>query len=771
MNRTQTFYPGITLFFILIMPALLVAQQARLISIDPAGTTGVGATSSLTGLSASADGRFVVFASSSAGVTPDTDTNGNFDVFVRDTALNTTELVSVSTAGNSTGNNASEGGSISADGRYVVFFSSASDLVGQAVPAGPAVYMRDLQANVTTPISLTAAGAIGSGDLPIISANGLFVVFRSTQQLLPLDTNIFNDVYVRDMQNGITKLVSVNAAGTGSGDEASLHSAAATNNIISDDGRYVVFQSGSSNMSILTNPPPRAQIYRRDLQLGITKHISVNPDETAMGNNHSEAPSMSRDGRYIAYYSDANNLTAADTNNSTDVFLRDLDANTTTRVSTNNGGAGGSGNSLSSRITPDGRYTVFTSVASLLPNDTLPGTADIYVYDRVSGTNRLASVNLSGVGAGGANTATISSDGRYVAFNSMAPNLVTFDNQVTTAVFVRDLATGRTALMSRQNNQARRNLDTAQFPTISADGRSVVYQISGNPSIVPQTTSGSQTYQTKVAFLAGSDFSGDGRAELAVFRPSDGVWYTLDQSGGAFNATGWGQSGDRIVPGDYDGDRKIDHAVFRGGNWFILGSASGSFVSVNFGLTTDVPVPADYDGDGATDIAVFRDGVWHMLESGSGGYRNFQWGAAGDLPVTGDYDRDGRTDLAVFRGGFWYILQSESGTFRSVQFGIAGDKPVQADYDGDLRTDLAVFRGGIWYFLLSINGQFRAVQWGLAGDRPVPANYFGTPTDAAFKLGVYRDGNWFTQSLQNASVQTYNFGLGSDTPVPSAFIP
>jgi hypothetical protein len=188
---------------------------------------------------------------------------------------------------------------------------------------------------------------------------------------------------------------------------------------------------------------------------------------------------------------------------------------------------------------------------------------------------------------------------------------------------------------------------------------------------------------------------------IAVFRPSDGVWYV---NGGT--STQWGTSGDIPVPGDYNGDGTTDIAVFRpsDGVWYIKGV--GSF---QWGTAGDIPVPGDYNGDGITDIAVFRpsDGVWYIKGVGS-----FQWGTAGDIPVPGDYNGDGTTDIAVFRpsDGVWYV---NGGT--STQWGTSGDIPVPGDYNGDGITDIAVFRpsDGVWY----VDGG-ASTQWGTSGDIP-----------------------------------------------------
>jgi|GEM_PF-564288 len=218
--------------------------------------------------------------------------------------------------------------------------------------------------------------------------------------------------------------------------------------------------------------------------------------------------------------------------------------------------------------------------------------------------------------------------------------------------------------------------------------------------------------------LAPADFDGDGKTDVSVFRDSDGMWYRYNSSNGAFEYFKWGQAGDIPVPADYDGDSKADHAVFRSGNWYIWQSSNNEFRGVQFGLATDVPVPADFDGDGKTDIAVYRDGDWYWLQSSDGAFRGTHFGTAGDKPVVGDYDGDNKADQAVFRDGIWYMNGSTTG-FTGIQFGVATDLPTPADYDGDGKTDVSVFRDGSWYFLNSSNGEFRGVGWGFATDKPV----------------------------------------------------
>ncbi len=142
------------------------------------------------------------------------------------------------------------------------------------------------------------------------------------------------------------------------------------------------------------------------------------------------------------------------------------------------------------------------------------------------------------------------------------------------------------------------------------------------------------------------------------------------------------------VPGDYDGDGKVDQAVYRDGVWFILRSSDGVQTAVGWGLPQDKPVPGDYDGDGKADLAVYRDGVWFILRSSDGGQTTVGWGGVlADVPVPADYDGDGKADVAVYRDGTWFIIRSSDGAQVSAGWGgAAQDIPVPGDYDGERQT-------------------------------------------------------------------------------------
>jgi hypothetical protein len=261
------------------------------------------------------------------------------------------------------------------------------------------------------------------------------------------------------------------------------------------------------------------------------------------------------------------------------------------------------------------------------------------------------------------------------------------------------------------------------------------------------------------------DFDGDGRADLSVFNPSNGVW-SLQQSQNGFVATQFGLSTDKITPADFDGDGKTDIAVFRDGTWYWLNSSNGAFNAYQFGQAGDIPVPADFTGDGRAELAVYRDGTWYTLNLAGNQFQAVQFGLPTDKPVPADFDGDGKTDFAVYRDGTWYLLRSLQG-FAAVQFGLAADKPVVGDYDADGKADQAVYRNGIWYVLRSQQG-FIGVQLGGAGDVPVAADYDG---DSKTDFAVFRDGVWRLLSLEQGFVRSVQFGLAGDKPIPAAFVP
>lgn len=379
--------------------------------------------------SISSDGRFVAFQSQAANLVPN-DTNNATDVFVRDRLLSTTERVSVSTAGGQT-SDSSESASISADGRFVAFASYAPELVPGDSNGARDIFVRDRFLSLTERVSVSSSGVQandGSRD-PAVSADGRFVVFSSdATNLVAGDTNNSEDVFVRDRQLGTIERVSVSSAGE-QGTGASGRPA------IGADGYIVAFESTCPDLVPADNNGCR-DVFVRDRASSTTRCVSVSVSG-APGNGESRNPTVSGDGRFIGFQSDASNLVFEDTNNTTDVFVRDLASWSTARESVSSNGEQGWVWSTEPSLSYEGRFVAFASYAYNLVDDDTNGEQDIFARDRVLSLTRRVSVSSSGEQSNFVSTAPhISADGRFVAFESLASNLVGGDTNSDSDIFV-----------------------------------------------------------------------------------------------------------------------------------------------------------------------------------------------------------------------------------------------------------------------------------------------------------------------------------------------
>lgn len=423
-----------TVLSVLIVAVLVVGTYGRwvgaavgeMVSLSSSGSQGsVGSF----GGSVSSDARFVVFHSDSPEFVAG-DTNTTTDVFVRDRFSGTTQRVSVSTDGTQ-GNDVSDGAAISADGKFVVFQSYASNLVLGDTNGASDIFMRDLSGLVTTRISMGFAGTQPSGPsaTPAISASGRFVAFQSSASNIVVDdTNGKADIFVADTATGVTVRASLAVDGSqANGSSDPLLS-------ISADGRLVAFSSKATN---LVPGYAAGNVYVRDIITGTTEVIS----KLAGGgqpNGTSNRPIISGDGRMVAFKSAASDLVPGDTNGFDDIFVYDRQTGSTVRASVLTDGSQMDAQKSLVSISAEGRYVVFHAYDSQNPDGTTNyGRSSIYVRDMQHGVTARVSQAADGSPIDGlATVGSISGDGKYVAFSTVASNVVLLDLNGVSDVFL-----------------------------------------------------------------------------------------------------------------------------------------------------------------------------------------------------------------------------------------------------------------------------------------------------------------------------------------------
>jgi Tol biopolymer transport system component len=397
--------------------------------------------------------------------------------------------------------------SVTDDGRYVVFQSTADLLNTHDTNGLPNLFVRDLQTGQTTRVSVGLNGqSIGAGiHSAMLSAEGQRLAFDyAGDDLASGDTNEWPDVFVRDLQTGQITLVSAAPNGKpGNGESGGQ--------ILSADGRYVAFVSFADDL-VPGDTNGEWDVFVRDLQTGQTRLVSVGLNGQ-QGNDVAWLTSMSADGRYVGFDSKADNLASGDTNGQSDVFVRDLQTRQTFLVSAGLNGRPGSGESFGPDLSVDGRYVVFGSHADdLLPLPGNAGALDVFVHDLQTGQTRLVSAGLNGAAGNDASYAwELSKNSRYIAFESKADNLVSGDTNGLPDVFVCDLQTGTITLASIALNGQAASLG-AKRPSISADGQFVVFESSSDDLVSGDTNGTSDIFvrhlQARQTVLVSVRFTG-----------------------------------------------------------------------------------------------------------------------------------------------------------------------------------------------------------------------------------------------------------------------
>jgi hypothetical protein len=422
-----------------------------------------------------------------------------------------TTRVSVSSAGDPAraalpSDTVSRSGVISADGRFVVFWSSVTNLVPGVV--GGQVYRHDLTSGETVLVSASSTGAGGNNTSrdPSVSADGRFVVFSSTAtDLVAGDANNgVSDVFVRDMDRepalgGATTLVSVNSAGE-QGNMSSTLSGLSGAREISDDGAYVVFISSATNFDAVNNGV--SQLYRKDMTSGALVRVSVN-NAGEPADQVSQAPTISGDGATVAFNSSARNLTGDPTTAGIQqVFVRALSSGLTTMESV---GAGTGRASMTPVLSETGQYLAFESDGVFDLYDLDNGTRDVYLRDRTSNTIELASRSPNNMQGALSFGPSISGDGRWVAYTSIDEMVFGSDplsdtNGIVADVFIYDGESPRENPSVRyvSLNDADEQASLASVgASVSRDGSRVLFA-SAAPNLVTEPASvGSQLYVRK----------------------------------------------------------------------------------------------------------------------------------------------------------------------------------------------------------------------------------------------------------------------------------
>ena len=419
--QPRALIPAFSLSLCFLVGSRAVAQGPP--EVVDLSSLGVQANADARWASLSTDGRFVAFESDASNLVPAIFNTGH--VFVRDRLSGTTTIDSVSSSSKK-GNSPSRQPALSGDGRFIVFSSTATNLVAGDVNGVEDVFLRDRLLGTTELVSVAAAGAsgnAGASDFPSVSDDGRYVAFQSNaSNLVAGDANGARDVFVRDRMLGATTLVSVTPGGL-PGASGGFEPR------ISRDGRVVAFVSVSLDLIGLPGLG-LPQVLRRDLTTGLTSISSVNA-LGELGNQQSWGVALSADGNLVAFASGAKNLVPGDTNLYADVFVHDHTSNLTLRVNVGPNGEQADDTSVLSfesvTISGDGTRVGFDSRADLLSPGATGGT-DVYVHDLATGTTTWISAPIAGTQANaGSLGACFSGDGQRLAFHSSATDLVAAD--------------------------------------------------------------------------------------------------------------------------------------------------------------------------------------------------------------------------------------------------------------------------------------------------------------------------------------------------------
>lgn len=649
------------------------------------GSPGIQGTTPSTAPSISDDGLFVAFqtASNLTGA----DTNNESDIYVRDRLAGTIERVSI--AGNGTqGNGSSLAPSISGDGRYVAFQSFSTNLVTGDTNNAADIFVYDRQANTIERVSLTisAGQSNGPSSQPSISSDGRYITFQSSAtNLVPGDTNTLSDVFVYDRIAHSIERVSVGPSNTQSDDQS-------LNPVISGDGRFVAFESFATNL-VAGDTNGQADIFVYDRVAKTTERVNLSTTGL-QANNFSARPSLSADGRYVAFESSATNLASNADNGQSNIYVYDRLAKALDWVSAT--GTGGAGNSASTAadISGDGLTVAFQSNASDLVSGDTNGTQDVFVFDRGARQLRRISRNFDGTQAtGNSFEPAVNANGRFVAFAATS-SLQPGDTNNQTDVYVTgDPLPSPTPTKTEQFVTADFNKDGVQDLVYikmnnTGSGKTEVHVLDGATNyqtfLLHTTTALAETGDEAEFAVVDYNkdgapdlvyikklFTGTGTTELHVLSGATNFQTFLLQTGTALHETGQEAAfafADSNKDGLFDLWYIKKNNTASGKTEVHLVDGAAKYQSFSLHTTTALNqtgseaafAAVDFNKDGPVDlayIAKFNTGSGktelHVM-NGAGNFQSFVFQGATALHETGneaefavaDFNRDGLFDLA-----------------------------------------------------------------------------------------------------------------------------
>ncbi len=424
--------PGAFIFY-LIKPAVSACEiyPAGRVSVASGGVEGISGASAAPAISA--DGRYVAFSSFATNLVAN-DTNGLGDVFVYDRRTITTTRVSIASDGTE-GDGSSSFAAITPDGRFVAFQSPSTNLVAGDTNGQNDAFLHDRQTGLTTRVSVGTGGTqatAGFSGNPAISTDGRYVSFVSAAaNVVAGDTNGTQDVFVHDRDANTTTRVSVATGGT--------EATATVTGSLALDGRFVVLDSSATNL-VAGDSNGFGDIFVHDRSTGITTRVSIASDGS-QSDAVSVSPSISADGRYVTFETNATNLGAVDTNGLGDIYVHDRLTGITERVSeASDGTQTVGGGSFVPRIDRSGRYVAFRSGATNLVSDDTNAVNDVFLHDRWRDTTVRASVAPDGAqGNAASDEPALAADCPYVGFSSSATNIVADDTNGNGDAFIRGI--------------------------------------------------------------------------------------------------------------------------------------------------------------------------------------------------------------------------------------------------------------------------------------------------------------------------------------------